>query len=133
MKQRKLTLDLLPGRFAIARLEPLSPLPAWSQAGPLVSVTRTPQELSVVCAEASIPSDVKAQRDFRCLRVLGPLAFGEAGVLESIASPLAHAGVSIFALSTYDTDYLLVADAELEAGLTALSDAGHVVRTLGAA
>jgi hypothetical protein len=131
--QRRLTLELLPERFAIARLEADSGVPAWVQSGPLVSVTRTAVELSIVCPEASVPQDVKAQRALRCLRVLGPLPFSEIGVLSSIAQPIARAGVSIFALSTYDTDYLLVAHTDLEAGVFALNEAGHVVRRLGAA
>lgn len=133
MDQRSFTLELLPEKFAIARLEGDSAVPAWAHGGPLVSVTRTSIELSIVCAEASVPVSVKAQRALRCLRVLGPLAFSEIGVLSSIAQPLARAGVSIFALSTYDTDYLLLADSELEAGVDALNQAGHVVRRLGAA
>lgn len=86
-----------------------------------------------MCTEASVPPDVKAERALRCLRVLGPLAFSEIGVLSSIAEPLARAGVSIFALSTYDTDYLLLGHGELEAGVHALSEAGHVVHRFGGA
>ena len=126
-------LEVLPERFAIAKLQADSEVPAWVQGGPLVSVTRTPAELSIVCAEASVPLDVNAERALRCLRIVGPLAFSEIGVLSSLTQPLARAGVSIFALSTYDTDYLLLAHAELEASLVALNEAGHVVRRLGAA
>jgi uncharacterized protein len=128
MNQRSLTLELFHETFAVAQLEADAEVPAWARGGPLVSVTRTRSELSIVCAEAAVPSNVKAQRGFRCLRVLGPLDFAEVGVLESLAHPLANAGISIFALSTYDTDYLLLAEVELEAGLSALSAAGHVVR-----
>ena len=133
MNQRTLTLDLLPESFAVAQLENDSVLPAWVQGGALVSVTRTETELSIVCAEASVPSDVKAQRGFRCLRVLGPLDFAETGILESLTGPLSRVGISIFAVSTYDTDYLLLAEVELEAGLSALSEAGHTIRRSGAA
>jgi hypothetical protein len=125
---RSLTLELLHETFAVAQLEGDAEVPAWAQGGPLVSVTRTGSELSIVCAEASVPHDVKAQRGFRCLRVFGPLAFAEIGVLESLAYPLANAGISLFALSTYDTDYLLLAEVDLTAGLSALSAAGHAVR-----
>lgn len=128
---RSFTLELLAERFAIARLRADSDVPAWAEGGPLVSVTRTPFELSVVCAEAAVPLEVNAQRAFRCLRVLGPLAFSETGVLSSLAQPLARAGVSLFALSTYDTDYLLLADTDLEAGVLALGEAGHVIRVHG--
>ena len=132
MTQRNLSLELLPGRFAIARLQRHAQLPGWVQDGPLVSITRTPEELSIICGEVFVPLDVKAQRGLRCLRVLGPIEFSEIGVLESLARPLAGAGLSIFALSTYDTDYVLLAQAELEAGLSALSEAGHVLRLDGA-
>ena len=133
MNQRTLTLELLPEPFAVAQLEPKSALPGWAHGGSLVSVTRTHAELSIVCGEASVPLDVKAQRGFRCLRVVGPLDFAETGVLQSLADPLARASISIFAISTYDTDYLLLSDVDLEASLTALSDAGHAVRRLAAA
>ena len=133
MNQHSLTLELLHETFAVAQLDGDSEVPAWAQGGPFVSVTRTRSELSIVCVEASVPSDVKAQRGFRCLRVLGPLDFVEVGVLESFAHPLANAGISIFALSTFDTDYLLLAEVELEAGLSALSAAGHVVRSANGA
>jgi len=99
----------------------------WAESGPVVSITRTPAELSVVCLEAAVPSHAEAQRGFRCLRVAGPLDFAETGILESLAKPLALAGISIFALSTYDTDYLLLPGDNLEAAVSALSDAGHTV------
>ena len=120
-------LALLPERLAVARLDPQAPVPAWAQGGPLVSVTRTASELSIVCAEASVPADVRAQRGYLGLRVSGPLDFAEVGVLESLARPLAEAGISILALSTFDTDYLLVAEPALEAATAALSAAGHRV------
>ena len=133
MDQRSFILELLQERFAIARLECDAAIPAWVHGGPIVSITRTSVELSIVCAEASVPPSLKAQRAFRCLRVAGPLAFSEIGVLSSIARPLARAGVSIFAVSTYDTDYVFLAHADLEAGVLALAEAGHVVRPVDAA
>jgi hypothetical protein len=126
--QRRLTLELLHETIAVAQLEADAEVPAWARGGPLVSVTRTWSELSIVCTEASVPEDVKAQRGFRCLRVLGPLDFAEVGVLESLAHPLANAGLSIFTVSTYNTDYLLLAKVDLKAGLSALVAAGHAVR-----
>ena len=133
VKQRSLTLELLSDTFAVARLEPDSSTSAWAEAGALVSVTRTRAELSIVCEDASVPVEARAQRGFRCLRVLGPLDFAETGILESLADPLARAGISIFALSTYDTDYLLMPGDDLEAALSALSEAGHAVRRPDAA
>lgn len=127
MASRSLELSVVAERFAIARLDAGARLPAWAGPGPLVSVTRTPDELSIVCPEARVPAGVPCERGFSCLRVRGPLPFSETGVLASLASPLAEAGVSLFALSTYDTDYLLVPEADLERALAALAGAGHRV------
>lgn len=120
-------LDLLAGSYAVARLDPSAQIPAWA-AGEFVSITRTAEELSVVCLESCLPPDVQAERGLRCLRVAGPLAFDLVGILESIARPLADAGIPVFAVSTYDTDYLLVPEAELEGAVEALTAAGHSVR-----
>jgi len=90
-------------------------------------VRRTVEEISIVCPQTSVPPDVICERGFRCLKVRGPLAFSEIGILESLARPLAEAGVSIFAISTFDTDYLFVPEADLDRGLAALSGAGHSV------
>ena len=129
----QLELDLLPELFAVARLDREANVPAWARSSTFFSVTRTPDELSVLCHESVLPSSVKAERGLRCLGVRGPLAFSETGILESLARPLAEAGISIFALSTYDTDYLLLAAAHLERAIQALAEAGHTVRGQGAA
>ena len=122
-------LVLLPGLFAVCQLDPKAPLPAWANAGSsaLVSVTRTANELSIVCAQEDAPDDVRQERDWRCLMVEGPLDFSLTGVLSALLAPLADAGVSIFALSTFDTDYLLVRAAQLGLAVEALSAAGHLV------
>ncbi len=124
-----LTLAVLPGRLAVCRLGPDEPVPAWAgdDAGPIVSITRTADELSIVCAEERVPADVRAQRGFRCLTVRGPLDFDALGILAALAAPLAAAGVSILAISTYDTDLLLVRAADLERAVAALTAAGHRV------
>jgi hypothetical protein len=127
LNEHALTLELLPGTFGVAQLESETAVPAWAESGAFHSVTRTQAELSIVCMEAAIPITVKAQRGFRCLRVRGPLDFGLTGILASLAVPLAQAGISIFALSTYDTDYLLLLGHALEAAIAALTQAGHVV------
>jgi hypothetical protein len=119
-----LTLTLLPGPLAVCRLPAESPTPAWA-AGAVTSVTRTPQELSVVCAEEAVPEAVRAERGFRCLAVSGPLDFALTGVLASLAGPLAKAGVSIFVLSTFDSDLLLVREAVLPEAVAVLRAAGH--------
>lgn len=91
------------------------------------SVTRTANELSIVCEEAGVPGDVKHERGWRCLKLVGPLDLGLVGVLLSVLQPLAGAGVAIFALSTFDTDYVLVLGSQLEKAVAALRDAGHHV------
>ncbi|MGH9870715.1 MAG: ACT domain-containing protein [Candidatus Polarisedimenticolia bacterium] len=121
------TLELLPGACAVARLGPGAEVPRWAGGGPFVSITRTGDELSIVCPEAAVPHDVTAQRGFRCLRVVGPLDFGVVGVLASLTGPLARAGISIFTVSTYDTDYLLLRESDLERAAATLTEAGHTV------
>lgn len=121
-----LTLALLPELFAVCRLQPQAPLPDWV-AGPFFSVTRTADELSIVCLQALLPAEVQAERNWRCLKVLGPLDFSLVGILASLSAALAEARISLFALSTFDTDYLLVKSAALQPALLALQRAGHSV------
>ena len=127
MNIRSMTLELLPGGYAVVRLDAGEPLPAWAGQGPFVSITRTDAELSVVCPQEAVPPAARAERGWRCLRVVGPLGFGVTGILASLAGPLASSGVSIFVVSTYDTDYLLVQERDLDRGVDALSRAGHTV------
>jgi hypothetical protein len=127
MEPRALTLELLTGSYAVVRLDAGEPLPAWASGGPFVSVTRTDAELSVVCPQAAVPAAARAERGWRCLRVRGPLGFGMTGILASLAGPLASSGVSIFVVSTYDTDYLMVQERDLDRGSDALARAGHTV------
>jgi hypothetical protein len=124
---RKLTILVFPGRFAVCRLAADSPLPPWAQRGGFISLTRTEDELSTVCAEENISADVRAERGWRCLKLQGPFAFDEIGVLASVTEPLAQAGISLFAISTFDTDYVLVKEADLERASATLREAGHLV------
>ena len=126
-------LIVLPDEFAVARLGPADAIPSWATAAPISSTTRTPEELSIACAASHLPAHVTAERGWRCLRVAGKLDFSVKGVLASIAGPLAEAGVSIFAISTYDTDYILVPAPALPAAIAALSAAGHDVNAAPAA
>jgi hypothetical protein len=126
MLGHRLALVVLPGAFAVCRLAPDSPLPDWA-AGPLLSVTRTADEVSVVCPEGAMPGGVRAERGWRCLRVVGTLDFALVGVLAALLVPLATAGVSVFALSTFETDYLMVRQGDLGKAAEALRAAGHAV------
>lgn len=123
-----MTLDLWPGLLAVCRLAPDAPPADWMTAGAVSSVTRTPAELSVVCAEAAVPEAVVAERGWRALAVRGPLDFALTGVLARLAAPLAEAGVPIFVVSTYDTDVLMVQGGQLAEAVAALRAAGHEVR-----
>jgi hypothetical protein len=95
--------------------------------GEFFSVTRTPAELSAVCDVGALPSGVKAEGPWLMLAVRGPLDFNMTGVLAGLATPLANAGISIFAVSTYDTDYVLVRNDDLDRAVRALREAGHTI------
>jgi hypothetical protein len=127
MNQRRLTLTWLPDVFAVCRLDPGEPVPPWAASGPFASVTRTPDELSVVCAEAAVPSGVRCEGGWRCARLRGPFAFTEVGVLAALVGPLAAECVSVFAVSTFDTDYVLVRADQAEAAHRVWVEAGHTV------
>jgi len=124
---RQLDLTLLPERFAISRLGADSPIPDWATQGPFFSITRTGEELSIVTEVSRAPVGVKAQTGWRVLRVHGPFILSEIGVLSALATPLAEAKISLFAISTFDTDYLLVASETLEAAIATLERAGHII------
>ena len=123
-----LTLQVLLDRLAICHLSPDEPVPQRPEGARFWSVTCTNKETSVVLPERSVPAQWVAEKGWRCLKVIGPLDFDLAGVLASLAVPLAEAGVSIFAISTYDTDYVLVREDDLEEAKRALREWGHSVR-----
>lgn len=128
-----LTLTLLPENFAVCQLPRDAAVPAWAVRSPFFSITRAADELSIVCHEAAIPDEAqsatgaKIERGWRAFKFEGPLEFSLTGILHSVAKPLADAGVGIFALSTFDTDYVLVKQTQLQPAITALSRADHTV------
>ena len=124
-----LGLSVLPNELAIARLAANADVPTWAlqQHAPLISITRTEHELSIVAPAALIPASVAREGPWRALAVHGPLDFSEVGILAALAAALADAGVSLFAISTYDTDLLLVRSERLADAVAALSAAGHRV------
>jgi hypothetical protein len=119
-----LELQILAGAYAVSRLSADASVPEWAQ-GELVSLTRTPDELSVVSPAEAVPESIKSERGWRALRVAGPLDFSLVGILAELSGVLAQAEIPIFALSTFDTDYLLVGDRDLERAVRALKSAGH--------
>ncbi|WP_433053800.1 ACT domain-containing protein [Dactylosporangium sp. CS-033363] len=129
-----LDLALLPGDYAICRLPAGSAVPAGlAEAGAsgegVISVTWTPEEVSILCPAERAPAGATVETPWRCLRVAGPVQLALTGILASIVSPLADARVNIFAFSTFDTDYLLVPAVRMNEALAALSAAGHRVTT----
>ncbi|WP_420455218.1 ACT domain-containing protein [Rubrivirga sp.] len=122
-----MTLDVLPGRLAVCRLDPGAPLASWMGEGAVAGALRTDAELSVVCAEEAVPDGVRAEVGWRALRLRGPIPFELTGVLAGVLAPLAAAGVSIFALSTYDTDVVLVKAGQLAEAVGALRGSGVAV------
>jgi len=124
----RLTLHALP--LAVVRLAPDASVPGWATGGWFSSVTRTPSELSMICEARRVPDGMTAERGFVALAVDGPLPFDAVGVLASMTAPLAAEHLSILAVCTYDTDYVLVREADLDRAVAALEGAGHVVRRL---
>lgn len=127
---RRLTVDVQPGNYVVARLPADASVPDGllsPDAPTLVSVTRTADELSVICRDGLISRDAVVETGWRLLTVRGPLEFTLTGIIAALSSELAAAGVSLFSLSTFDTDHVLVKAAELERAEEALRAAGHDV------
>ena len=116
------------GRYAICRLGPKALVPSWVDHGEFWSVSRTADELSIVCEEDLTPAGTDAERGFSGLKVLGPFDLSEVGVLASLTGALAASAISVFAVSTFDTDYIFVKEEILPDAIDALREAGHVVQ-----
>ena len=124
------TLILLNDHLTVCRLPADVVLPDWAQGDAFLAVVRTTDELSIVCQAEGVPSNVTAEPGWRAFKIQGPLVFSEVGVLASIANPLADMAISIFAISTFETDYILVKLADLDKAVTGLLTAGHTVLTM---
>jgi uncharacterized protein len=120
-----LSLATLPESFAVCRLASNQPIPAWALSGAFTSITRTTDELSIVCPEANVPPGVQGERGWRAIKIAGPLDFSLVGVLTSLLVPLAEAGIAVFTISTYETDYVLVKEKDLPRSVEVLTRAGH--------
>jgi hypothetical protein len=119
-------------RLAVVKLPPQSLVPSWAQLGEFSSITRSPDELSIVCEIRLIPDDMACPEAWAWLEVEGPLAFTMVGVLATLTLPLAEAGVSVFPIATYNTDHLLIRTREEQLAYDTLTDAGHEIVTAGA-
>jgi uncharacterized protein len=124
----KLSLLVLDDILAICSLKRDSPLPDWATSSGFYSITRTYDELSIVCPQEQVPAGVDINKSWRCLKVQGPLGFSITGILASLSMPLASEGVSIFVFSSYDTDHIMVKQYELEKAVEVLQKAGHTVQ-----
>ncbi len=122
-----LRLSVLEDVLAVCRLDAGAGIPAWATAGPFFSVTRTADEFSVVCSEERVPAGVTCEGGWHAIKIEGPLEFGLTGVLASVAVPLAESEVGILAIATYDTDYVLVQQSQLNLAARTLRERGHEI------
>ena len=126
---RSLTLTVLPGEYAVVCLDANAAVPAWATQQKIFSVTRTADELSVLCRTSDVPDCQQVQTGFRAIKAEGPFDFSAVGVLVSVLQPLANVQISIFAVSTYDTDYIFLVATDLEQAIDTLRHAGHSIQT----
>jgi hypothetical protein len=123
------TLELiaLAETLAISKLPADAPIPSWAEGDSLLSITHTPGELSIVCPEEHVPVGVRSERGWRCLRVADQLDFSVVGILASLIEPLARAGIPVFVVSTFDTDYVLLRSGDFDRAIEGLREAGHSI------
>jgi hypothetical protein len=124
---RTITLERLPGTYAVARLDGADAIPPWADGEGYVNISRHATELSIVCLAGRVPPHVRSDRGWACFRFVGPFAFDETGIVLSVVRPLSEAGVGVFVASTFDGDYLLLKDADVALGCEALAQAGHTI------
>ena len=123
--RRQLKFRWLRGRYAIVRLAPDAPVPDWATKGDFSSVSRSADELSIVCSSDNLAPEVNSQYRWICIKLEGPFPFSQTGVLLSFIAPLSNNGIPIFAISTYDTDYVLIEQEHADRAIYLLRHAGH--------
>ena len=123
----RLSIIMVDGIFAICRMPCESPIPSWAIKGDFFSITRTADELSIVSLQIHVPEGARCEKDWRCLRVVGTIPFSAVGVLASLVTPLADAKISVFAASTFDTDYLFIQDMDMNRAVASLEQAGFTI------
>ena len=127
MPEKILTMKLLKEKYGVCRLNKTELIPEWAQNSDFLSITRTSEELSIVCSQNNIPNDLKCEKDWRILKIEGILDFSLIGILASISAILARKEISIFAISTYDTDYILVKNKDIDNTIKSLIEEGYEV------
>ncbi|HUW63715.1 MAG TPA: ACT domain-containing protein [Spirochaetia bacterium] len=120
----KLILSVLPEQYAVCRLGSDEEMPGWVTGNIFFSITRTPDELSIICPQEKVPAEIECERSFRIIRVSGPLSLSLIGLIASISRIIANVGISLLSISTYETDYILVKDKDLDGAIAALSREG---------
>jgi hypothetical protein len=125
--RHQLKFRLIPGPFSVVRLAPGAPIPEWANRGVFTSITRTSDELSIVCPAMNLPANANSEVRWSCYKLEGPFAFSQTGILLSFIEPLSARGIGIFVLSTFDTDYVMVQQEFAVAAQQALEEAGHEI------
>ncbi len=123
----RLKFRVLPGLYAIVRLNADALVPDWATEAGFISITRTADEVSIVCPSDNLPGDVTTQHHWQCLKLEGPFPFSLTGILLSFIEPLSTNKIPIFAISTYDTDYVLIQEEYAKSAFEALSASGHIL------
>jgi hypothetical protein len=127
MNVMNLTLEVLPDTLGVCKLDTNQVIPTWAYQGGLFSITKTVEELSIVCSEENIPGDVLCERGWKAFKVQGTLDFGLVGILAKVTTALANAGLGIFAISTYNTDCILVKTQDFNCAVNTLRNDGHKI------
>lgn len=123
----RITLEQAPGAYAVSRLDADAALPAWADGPGFMTISRSAQELSIVCLAERVPGAVLSEGGWTCFRFVGPFAFGATGIVLSVVQPLSTAGIGVFVVSTYDGDHLMVKQADLARAAGLLRAAGHTL------
>lgn len=123
----QLTLERAGGDYAVSRLPPTAPMPAWADGPGFVTVSRSAHELSIVCLSARVPAETEHEAGWTCMRFVGPFAFGATGIVLSVVRPLSEGRIGVFVVSTFDGDHILIKRADLDRAIHLLHAAGHVI------
>ena len=127
LTKQNLTLKLLKDIYGVCRLNKDESIPSWAFDGEFSSITKTDDELSIVCLKDNIPKDTKCELDWKILKILGPLDFSLIGILSKISTLMAENNISIFAVSTYDTDYIMIKENDLKQAVSILENNSYKI------
>jgi hypothetical protein len=127
MEQKQYRLSIIPGLYSVCKLPPGSTVPDWALPGEFYSITNTSDEVSIVCDSNYIPEKLPREGYFKCFKIDEILDFSLIGILASLTQTLAKVGISVFVISTYNTDYILVKEDNLDIAVATLEEAGHTI------